>query len=337
MKIWYDITNTPQVHFLLAVERLIKKMDLSCLSVYTAREFSETSKLLAQKVGEGNFVTIGGHYGKSYWRKVYGLLSRFSSIRSLHLDYDVSISCGSENAIWYSFLHNKKSIAFGDNDLARQWTYAPFVSYAFFPSAIDKKVLEKQGLRRKLYQYNGYKEDIYLSDYRPDSTFLNSLPFDHYVVVRPENVMANYIRNSSVNSITPELLKSLSDRNINVLYLPRYAQDREYSRGLNNIYIPDNPINGIDACFFADAVLTGAGTFAREAACLGIPSLSFFAGKDLLAVDKQMISEGKMFFSRDVDLLVKYLLSSNKVEPDLSRSKRVASEVTDVLSEIISM
>jgi len=173
---------------------------------------------------------------------------------------------------------------------------------------IDKKVFFKQGfLENKLYQYNGFKEDIYIADYQPDYRFLSEMPFDNYVLVRPENIQANYIRNGNVKSIAPELLKLLTQKGYNILYLPRYTFDREYAAGLKNIHIPPAPINGLDACYFADAVLTGAGTFAREAACLGVLAVFFYAGKELLTVDQAMTKKGWKFFSRDPEKIVNYL------------------------------
>ena len=335
MRIWYDITNTPQVHFLLAIDRIIREMDPSLQATYTARDFSETSAMLAKTIGKNGFITVGKHHGKSYSKKVVGLLSRFREISRLDLDYDISISCGSECAIWESFLKKRTSIAFGDNDQSRQWTYAPFVNHAFFPKAISPNTLKKQGLNKKLYQYDGFKEDIYLAYYQPDKEFLKTLPFSNYVVVRPENIMANYIRNGKVKSITPNLLASLDKNGYNILYLPRYDMDKAYASDIKNIYIPDQPINGLDACYFSDAVLTGAGTFAREAACLGIPSFSFYAGKELLAVDRELIKQEKMFFSRNIDEIVSKLKLSYRSEPDLKRCVSTKYEVASKLKEIL--
>jgi len=333
MKIWFDIMNTPQVHTLLSIRNML---DNKNEFIFTAREFSETARLL-EKVLDEPFETIGGHHGKKYINKIIGTVDRFFKVHNKKLEYDLSISNGSENAIWSSFLRGKKSIAFGDNDTARQWTYARFCDYAFFPNAISKKLLNKQGLKdRKLYQYNGYKEDLYISSYTPDKDFKNNIPFGNYVVVRPENIMANYIRNKQVKSITPELLKLLSKKGYNILYLPRYNFDKSYADGIKNIYIPDNPINGLNASYFSDGVLTGAGTFAREAACLGVPSISFFAGNKLLAVDRQMIQDEWMYFSREPKEIVNYLLNSQKKEADLARSKKVYNEVKDKLNQVIN-
>jgi len=333
--IWFDITNTPQVHFLTSIQNeLNKHADFGFF--FTARDFSETIKLLEKKINDP-FQIIGRHYGKSAVKKIGGLLYRFKEVAASVPKYDVSISCGSETAVWTSFFRRKLSIAFGDNDQARQWTYGNFVNFAFFPDAIPAALLNKQGLsNKKLHFYPGFKEDIYLADYQPDPEFTKTVPFEHYVVVRPENIMANYIHNNRAKTITPDLLSLLSSKGFNILYLPRYKFDRNYADGLKNIYIPDAPINGLDACFYSDAVLTGAGTFAREAACLGVPSFSFYAGKDMLAVDKKMISDKWMYFSRDPSDLLSKVIRSDKRETDLSRSKAVRDVVISKLKDVIS-
>ncbi len=326
MKIWFDITNTPQVHFLLAILMGLEEKGFKDFSL-TARDFSETKNLLSKKT-DIPFKTIGQHKGKNLAKKATGLVSRFFEVYKSVKCFDVSLSCGSESAIWSSFLKGKKSIAYGDNDLAKQWTYGYFVTKALFPKSISKKVLTRQGLwSNKLYQYDGLKEHVYIANYVPDNNFLSSLPFEKYVVVRPENIQANYASGASTMSITPNLLKQLNEKGENILYLPRYKSDSLYADGIKNIYIPSNPINGLDACYFSRGVFTGAGTFAREAACLGVPSFSFFLGKKLLAVDKGLVDRNKMFFSRNPDELVKHFLASSNSIADLKKALSVKDEV----------
>jgi hypothetical protein len=334
MKIWYDITNTPQVHFVLAIKNALNGI-YKHNSIITTREFSETTRLLQQKTSEP-FLVIGSHKGKNKAKKIGGVFSRFAETLNKVQGFDASISCGSESAVWSSFVKAKKSVTFGDNDQAKQWTYGLFATKAFFPDAIEESTLTRQGIsKHRLIRYHGFKEDLYLADYKPDLNFVDTLPFEHYVVVRPENLQANYINNDSAKPITTKLLQALSKAGYNILYLPRYAVDRAYAEGVKNIYIPDKPINGLDACFYSEGVMTGAGTFAREAACLGVPSFSFFAGKSLLAVDKAMIRDGKMFFSREVSELMARLKTSNRTDVDFNRSKAVQKEVISKLKEVI--
>ena len=199
---------------------------------------------------------------------------------------------------------------------------------------MDTNILYKQKFKaNKLYQYNGYKEDMYLADYKPDDNFMNMLPFSEYVVVRPENINANYVEGNI--SIVPQLLRKLRELNYNILFLPRYEHDKMYAKGIDNIYIPNGALNGMDACYYSQAVLTGAGTMAREAACLGVPSVSFFAGSKLLTVDRKLIEEGKMFFSRKVDDIVQYLDSAKRIKSDLTRCKDVQNEILSKLDEVL--
>jgi predicted glycosyltransferase len=141
----------------------------------------------------------------------------------------------------------------------------------------------------------------------------------------------------------PELLKELDAAGYNILFLPRYESDRDYAQGIRNIYIPKEAVNGLDACYYADAILTGAGTMAREAACLGVPSVSFFAGAHLLAVDQSMVDAGKMFYSRDVQQIMQFLNNSRHSFftergggiAGLERCKQVQQEILDVLDKKI--
>ena len=102
-KIWFDITNTPHVHFLLAIRYALGDENFSY--IFSSRDFSETNKLLSTSIKE-NYINIGSHYGKNFLKKIFGLFLRFRNIYNLKLDYDISVSCGSESAIWKSKLDN---------------------------------------------------------------------------------------------------------------------------------------------------------------------------------------------------------------------------------------
>lgn len=331
--IWFDFTNTPHVNFLYPIYRDLQGKN-EC--IFSLRAFSETEKLFVSIFNEP-YTKIGSHMGDKLFLKVLGMLQRIAVLNRKIGHFDIKLSVGGDSSNMLAKLRRKVSITFDDNEKAPNWRYSKFTDFAFWPSVIDKGVLFKQGFsKNKLYQYNGYKEDIYIADYQPDQLFLSELPFDSYVLVRPENLQANYIRNGNVRSIAPELLKLLTGKGYNVLYLPRYAFDRGYARGLKNVHIPSTPVNGLDACYFADAVLTGAGTFAREAACLGVPAISFYAGKELLTVDQSMIEKGWTFFSRNPERIVNHLPQTRRRASYIERCKAVKSEVLAKLEDVIN-
>jgi predicted glycosyltransferase len=186
----------------------------------------------------------------------------------------------------------------------------------------------------RIYQFNGYKEDVYIADYSPDPTFYSKIPFKEYIVVRPEASFAIYLR--EVKTIVPQLLKKLLKENFNVIYLPRNQIEKSYANNMP-VYIPTQPLFGLDLCWYSEAVLTGSGSLAREAACLGVPAVSFYPGK-LLSVDKTLINEGKIFYSRDPNEIVNYLLSRKRKDKVLNtyKSKKVKNEIITILHEIFN-
>lgn len=335
--IWFDITNVPHVNFLLPI---IRKYENEMDMVFTVRDFAETKNLFEKRIGRP-YICVGQHQGGSKLKKLMSLFKRIMTLYKELPHFDIKISVGGDSSSPIAWSKRKLTITFDDNETSPNWMYAPFTDLAFWPKVIDKKRLNKQFFRKNLYQYNGYKEDFYLANYEPDPTFLSKLPFEHYVVVRPENIKASYVEGR--HSIVPELLKALDAQGYNILFLPRYESDRDYAEGIKNIYIPAEAVNGMDACYYADAILTGAGTMAREAACLGVPSVSFFAGAHLLTVDQSLVDQGKMFFSRNVQEIMDYLNNSKTsffIErvggiTGLERCKQVQQEILDVLDQRI--
>jgi predicted glycosyltransferase len=335
--IWFALTNVPHVNFLLPI---IRKYEQEFNMVFTVRDFAETISLFEKRIAKP-YILVGDHKGGNKLKKVLGLLSQISNMYRNIPDFDIKISVGGMSSSPVAWSKGKLSITFDDNETSPNWMYAPFTHLALWPKVIDKRSLNKQFFKNNLYQYNGYKEDFYLADYHPDSSFLDKLPFKNYVVVRPENIKASYVQGRQ--SIVPELLKELDKQGYNILFLPRYESDRDYADGIKNIYIPNEAVNGLDACYYADAILTGAGTMAREAACLGVPSVSFFAGVNLLTVDQSLVQQGKMFFSRDVQSIMNYLEKAkdsffserNGGLEGLERCKQVQKEILEVIDKKI--
>ena len=143
---------------------------------------------------------------------------------------------------------------------------------------------------------------------------------------------ASYVPEDST-TIVPELFKVFKHENI--LFLPRYKEEKKYAKGHENIFIPIEPLAGLDVCYYTKAMLTGAGTFAREAAILGTPAVSFFPGKTFLTVDKIMQEKGWEFKSRDPQEIYKYVQNSEKNENKLERSKTVQREIINKIEIII--
>lgn len=329
MKIWIDFTNTPHVNFFIPI---IRHFESRHEFVFTARDFSETVPLL-----ENNgikYLLVGGHKGKNKLHKVMGLAQRISSLVFKVPAFDISIAIGGQNTTPVSALRIKPSVVFTDNDTSYKYHSYKLGTYFIFPSYFKTNNLErKYGVKRKqVFTYNGFKEDIYIADYIPDPNFLNQLPFSDFITIRPENLKASYVP-TNAKTIVPALFEVF--KNQNILYLPRYEYEREYAEGYRNIFIPNGPLPGLDVCYYTRAMLTGAGSFAREAAILGTPAVSFFPGIEFLTVDKVMQEKGWEFKSRNPQEIYNYVQYAIKKPDHISRSRNVQQELFKIIQNIL--
>jgi predicted glycosyltransferase len=327
MILWIDIMNTSHAH---VFNSLISKIGDKNEIIITARNFSETTKLLDGY--NRNYIEYGRHGGSFIKKRVYAICMVLTLIKKVP-NFDINLSMGSHTSPFVAKLRSKKTVAIIDNEYFLP--QHPLLIYLFDQLILPSYLMDNislQCLKKSLF-FSGFKEDIYIADFRPDPNFLDGLPFDDFITIRPEALQAAYV-SKKAKTIVPQLLSGFLKENVNILYLPRYPEDKAYAKGCENVYIPPEPLNGLDVCFYSKAVLTGSGTFAREAACIGTPAVSFFPEK-LLAVDQKMVNDGLMFHSRDSEEIVKYVMNSKRRKVDLSRSKKVQREVFDILKGIL--
>jgi predicted glycosyltransferase len=161
--------------------------------------------------------------------------------------------------------------------------------------------LKKYGAAtRKVKRYEGTKEDVYLADFSSDPEFAETLlklgiaSDDVLVVARPPAREALYHRFE--NELFDELLVNLSTRaQVKIVLLPRSEGQRaDYeARKLANLIMPRKALDGANLIAGADLVVSAGGTMNREAAALGVPAVSIYAGK-WAAIDQELVEEGRL-------------------------------------------
>lgn len=329
MRIWIDITNTPHVNVLMPI---IRHLERDHELIFTARDFSETLPLL--KKNGITPIVYGNYKGKSRVKKMMGLLGRMWTMLFKLPKFDLALSLGGNYTSAIAFLRGKKSIVFSDNDISFKFFSFAMGSYFIFPYYFKyQKVQKKYRIKdSQIKTFNGFKEDIYIAEFDPDPAFLDQLPFRDFITIRPENLKASYVPKDST-TIVPQLFEVFKDKNI--LFLPRYEEEKKYAEGYSNVWYPNGPLSGLDVCYYTQAMLTGAGTFAREAALLGVPAVSFFPSPVFLSVDEAMQELGIEFKSRDPEAIRKYVDTAARKEASTERSKTVQQEVLDIIDGII--
>jgi predicted glycosyltransferase len=128
------------------------------------------------------------------------------------------------------------------------------------PRAFPDASLRRFGARaRKVRRYNGTKEDVYLADFKPDPEFnlqlraLGVESTDVLIVVRPPAREALYHRFE------------------NELFYAAHATP--------SFIVPERALDGANLIAAADLVVSAGGTMNREAAALGVPAATIYAGR----------------------------------------------------------
>jgi predicted glycosyltransferase len=85
----------------------------------------------------------------------------------------------------------------------------------------------------------------------------------------------------------------LANENVRVVLLPRNESQRAQYANRKRVIVPPNPLPGADLIAASDLVISAGGTINREAAALGVPAASIYAGK-WAAVDEQLLKEGRL-------------------------------------------
>ncbi|MDX6271563.1 MAG: uncharacterized protein QOD28_2786 [Acidobacteriota bacterium] len=271
----------------------------------SAREFAQTVELAVQ----AGFapVVIGGHGGRELKGKAGNLFGRSLALRSWARSrprFDLAVSHNSYSQIIAARALGVRSVTLMDyehqpaNHLAFR-----LASRVVVPRAFPEDALRRFGATaRKVRRYDGFKEDVYLADWQPRAgapeEMLESLGVDArqvLVVVRPPARDALYHRFD--NELFDALLAHLiACDNTRVVLLPRTGAQREEFRARyedGRILMPREALDGATLIAVADLVVSAGGTMNREAAALGVPAATVYAG-EWAAVDEELVRQGRL-------------------------------------------
>ena len=338
MRIWIDLANSPHVPFFRAL--IPEFVERGHQVEITARDFAQTVEL-ATKAGMMPHV-IGGHGGGKLTAKAGNLIGRAAALRKWARDrgFDLAVSHNSYAQISAAAALGIKTVTLMDyehqpaNHLAFR-----LASRVIVPRAFPAKELRKYGAStRKVRRYDGTKEDTYLADFTPDPRFPEALrklgvaSEEVLVVARPPAREALYHRFE--NELFDELIFHLSSRpDVKIILLPRSdAQRAAYeSRKFSNVIMPREALDGANLIAAADFVASAGGTMNREAATLGVPAASVYAGK-WAAIDEELVREGRLqrlAAREDIDSLS--IAKKKRIDPRNARDAR--AEVVALILE----
>ena len=281
---------------------------------------------------------IGKHGGRNVTGKTGNLANRAWELArwARKRRFDLAISHNSYSQILAGRLAGIKTITLMDyehqpaNHLAFR-----LASRIIVPATFPTDSLRRYGAGvGKVRRYHGTKEDVYLAQFQPDPSFAARLcelgvnPDNVLVLMRPPALEALYHRFQ--NTLFDEALDMLlAKENVRVVLLPRNDSQRERYSARERLIVPPTPLPGADLIAASDLVISAGGTINREAAALGVPAASIYAG-EWAAVDEQLVQEGRLQrISNNTDL------KELPIEKKQSANPRHSTAVIDEVVELI--
>ncbi len=345
--IWIDLDNSPHVPLFAPIIKHYRENGVDV--VLTARSHSQTIELLNLKGFDGTFETIGKHYGKSKAAKVRGLIERalqlssyIKKIRRNGTGVGVAVSHGSRSMVLAAWWLKIPVLTMYDYEYTETRSFNRFSDRVLIPDAIPDSVLDNIGLpSSKRVKYSGIKEELYARDFDPDDNFRRMFLAGHaphvpetdiLVVIRPPATTANYHAAES-EAVLAEILAYLSAAdNTFTIVVPRTKEQASEIRNIlssmgvdmTKFLILSSAVDGLSLAYASDLLISGGGTMNREAALLGVPVYSIFAGRQG-ALDAEMERTGVITFIRSVGDVAKI----NLVSRDRIADKDRASQLTD--------
>ena len=325
MRIWIDLANSPHVP---VFEPIIKNLEQrGHETVITARDFAQTLELA--EIAQLDVVPVGQHGGQSSYGKAQAIAARGRALRSAAKPWRPDLAV-SHNSYAHGLAARSMGIPYVTL-MDYEHTPANHVSFrlakrVFLPEAIPAGLVRKYGASTsKVTHFPGFKEQIYLDHLAVDlPAGRDALPFSvpssaAVVVARPPADFAIYHRFE--NPLFDTWLDAVgSDPDVLVVLLPRTAEQRVrvLEMDLPSVVVPETAIPGPQLRAGADLVVSAGGSMNREAAVLGIPAYSLFAG-ELGAVDVELARLGRMALISSEDELDRVVVQ-RRSEPELLRN-----------------
>jgi uncharacterized protein len=338
MRIWFDISNSPQV---LMFKDLMEDLKLKGHEILiTSRPLANTIELLNQN--EIDHTSIGVHYGKSTIKKLLGY-----PIRIYHLwnflkekKIDLAVSQSSFYSPLVAYILGIPSIYTNDNEHAVGNIPAfLFANRIFVPESF---VFSKVGLlniiQKKVKRYPGIKEGIYLwrNSEKINQKKNRSTSGIQRIYVRPEPSTAQYY-SGGTNFLDEFLNQAKSVYPITLL--PRNSEQVQHylTEGFRGIKVALHPLSFQEITNDCLLFIGAGGSMTREMAMVGIPTISVYQD-DLLEVDKLLINSHQMLHKKklildDIEASINYFNAEPHINDLMFKGKHAYTMLMNEITQ----
>jgi uncharacterized protein len=299
VRVWIDLANSPHPLLFAPVARRLE--ELGHAVCVTARDNAQTVELARARWPAVE--VIGGPSPAGRRAKAAAMLRRTGALAAWArlARPDIAMSHNSHAQIAAARALGIRAVT------AMDFEYQPANHVTFrlahvvlLPAVAAGPTVRRQGASAaKARFYDGLKEEIYLGDFELDAEVLARVGVERpeggaVVVARTPPSRALYHRYG--NPLFEAALRTLgTQQHVRCLVLARHPEQRRAidSLRLSNVVVPERAIDACSLMWCSDVVLGAGGTMTREAALLGVPTFTLFAGREP-AVDRWLIERGRL-------------------------------------------
>ena len=331
-RVWVDMSNSPHPLLFAPIVRMLEERGAEV--VISARDHAQTVELTHERWPDAE--VLGGGSPASRAGKVLAIGARVRECARFAraLRVDVALSHNSYAQLAAARLIRLPAVT------AMDYEHQPANHIAFraaktilLPVALPEATVRRQGASaKKTVRYEGFKEELYLADFDYDEGILARLgierePGTAVVVARSAPAGAAY--HPDENPLFVEGLRVLcAQPHVRCVVLARHAHQRAEIESMNlpNCHIPQSAIDSRSLLAAADLFVGAGGTMTREAALLGLPTLSLFAGQPA-AVDAALERQGRLETLADLSQLESVAPKPGGPAPDTASLEAAAARI----------
>ncbi len=328
--IWIDIVNAPHARFFKPVIKEVKKLGFDVL--VTARVYGYLEGVL--RLLDVKFKIAGFHH-VSLKEKLISSIKRMEALFRMVKDKGVGavVSKASPEAVRVGFGLSLPVVTVYDNEHNEpqcRLTF-PLSSSLIVPEVFpgDKLNLYGGALARTV-KFKGVCEVAHLKGFKPNIKVLKEVGVkkgERFIVFRSPPYTSSYLLSYKSDNLAG-ILSMLKKARVKVLLFPRSSLEEKIARRVfkDEVVVVGKAVDTLSLYFFSSLVISGGGTMCREAALLGVPSISFFPGEPP-AVNRLLEKKGLLVHAKspiEVKEWVSFFLSLSRGE--LAERRAKASE-----------
>lgn len=337
---WFDLDNSPHVPLFRPIFAELQKRNTAYF--ITARDFAQTKDLLA--LWNIPHALLGKHGGKSKLCKIVNLFQRALALRRIvhGKPINLAISHGSRTQLVAAKRLGIPAVLMLDYEYTEARIFNTLATYLLMPAYIPDRRLSQAGFNlQKVVRYTGFKEEIYMRDFVPDTGFRKSLQIDPgsiLITLRPPSMLGNYHDEKSETLFRASLAHFSAHDNTHCLIVNRTNAERKLlNNGLlekRNISFLRRPVDGLQLLWASDIVVSGGGTMNREAALLGVPTYSIFTGRRPY-LDEYLHEQGRLTFIDEVRQIENITIAKRPANGAFKPANRhLPAQITELIMDM---